>query len=290
MRPSGCAVYPLLEMARFGKRKLCPTPRAYRRTRIPLLRSTDALSFNELADQVRAKLRAIDEAMKPAQLSTRIAELEKQLSAANVWETPHIGTSLAQERAELAGLVKLLTSLSVDLKTTEELHGMQSLSEFCVFFLLTQLYWLPPPPTILLLDLAAREQSPEVIQDCQVQVLDLLQQADQLWVQALLKEPIDRVDCYLEVVAGAGGKESCDWASMLLRMYERWAEKSMFQLSQESVTRDADSPGIHSGVLHIAGSFAFGKLKGEAGVHRLVRISPFDSQVSRSLSGFFQTL
>lgn len=98
-----------------------------------------------------------------------------------------------------------------------------------------------------------------------------------------LNQPEDELGCILEINAGAGGTESCDWSEMLLRMYLMWAERKGFKV-KELNRQDGDVAGIKSVEVEIAGDFAFGLLKGENGVHRLVRISPFNSQGKRMTS------
>ncbi len=93
----------------------------------------------------------------------------------------------------------------------------------------------------------------------------------------------DSLDAVMQITAGAGGTESCDWASMLLRMYQMWAEKNGFKLKTIEWL-DGDVAGIKTVSIEISGEFAFGYLKGENGVHRLVRISPFDSNAKRHTS------
>ena len=93
----------------------------------------------------------------------------------------------------------------------------------------------------------------------------------------------DSLDAVLQITAGAGGTESCDWASMLLRMYQMWAEKNNFNVKTIDYL-DGDVAGIKTVTIEISGEFAFGYLKGENGVHRLVRISPFDSNAKRHTS------
>src|SRR5215204_5378782 len=102
-------------------------------------------------------------------------------------------------------------------------------------------------------------------------------------LEALLSGEADRFDSYLEVHAGAGGTESQDWASMLLRMYTRWAERRRFKVEVLEV-HDGDEAGIKSATLLIKGHNAYGWLKTESGVHRLVRISPYDSNARRHTS------
>ena len=111
----------------------------------------------------------------------------------------------------------------------------------------------------------------------------LLKELEDLEFKNMLKSEEDSLGCVLEINAGAGGTESCDWADMLYRMYKMWAEKSGFKIS-ELDRQDGDVAGIKSISLEIDGSFAFGYLKGENGVHRMVRISPFDSNAKRHTS------
>src|SRR3546814_1350517 len=102
-------------------------------------------------------------------------------------------------------------------------------------------------------------------------------------VEGLLSGEADGNDCYLEVHAGAGGTEAQDWAEMLLRMYTRWAERRGFKVEwlEESAGEEA---GLKSATLKVSGHNAYGWLKTESGVHRLVRISPYDSQARRHTS------
>ncbi len=102
-------------------------------------------------------------------------------------------------------------------------------------------------------------------------------------VETLLSGEADSNDTYLEIHAGAGGTESQDWASMLLRMYTRWAERRRFKVEVLEV-HDGEEAGIKSATVHIKGQNAYGWLKTESGVHRLVRISPYDSNARRHTS------
>lgn len=99
----------------------------------------------------------------------------------------------------------------------------------------------------------------------------------------MLSEEGDNLSAVLQITAGAGGTESCDWASMLMRMYMMWAEKEGYQI-RELNFQEGDVAGVKTVTLEIEGDFAFGYLKGENGVHRLVRISPFDSNAKRHTS------
>ncbi len=106
---------------------------------------------------------------------------------------------------------------------------------------------------------------------------------EQLEFKNMLSEEGDELTAVLQITAGAGGTESCDWAAMLMRMYVMWAEKNGYKI-KELNHQDGDVAGIKTVTLEVEGEFAFGWLKGENGVHRLVRISPFDSNAKRHTS------
>ncbi|MEL7118662.1 MAG: peptide chain release factor 2 [Bacteroidota bacterium] len=106
---------------------------------------------------------------------------------------------------------------------------------------------------------------------------------DDLEFRSTLNRPEDELSCILEINAGAGGTESCDWSQMLMRMYMMWAEKQGYKVKELNL-QDGDVAGIKSVELEINGDYAYGLLKGENGVHRLVRVSPFNSQGKRMTS------
>jgi peptide chain release factor 2 len=106
---------------------------------------------------------------------------------------------------------------------------------------------------------------------------------DDVEFRSTLNEPEDELSCILEINAGAGGTESCDWSDMLLRMYIMWGEKNGYKVSELNRV-NGDVAGIKSAEIEINGEYAYGMLKGENGVHRLVRVSPFNSQGKRMTS------
>lgn len=110
-----------------------------------------------------------------------------------------------------------------------------------------------------------------------------LNQIEKLEFKNMLSEEGDELTAVLQITAGAGGTESCDWASMLMRMYMMWSEKNGYKVKELNY-QEGDVAGIKTVTLEIDGEFAFGWLKGENGVHRLVRISPFDSNAKRHTS------
>jgi peptide chain release factor 2 len=134
-----------------------------------------------------------------------------------------------------------------------------------------------------LIEMAELEDDQAMIADAEAQLTALRDEAAKLQLKSLLSGEADGNDCFLEVHAGAGGTESQDWANMLLRMYSRWCEKSGYkiELLEESPGEEA---GIKSATLRVKGDDAYGWLKTETGVHRLVRISPYDSAARRHTS------
>ena len=106
---------------------------------------------------------------------------------------------------------------------------------------------------------------------------------DDVEFRSTLNNPEDEMSCILEINAGAGGTESCDWSAMLLRMYVMWAEKNGYKVSELN-RQDGDVAGIKSAEIEINGDYAYGMMKGENGVHRLVRVSPFNAQGKRMTS------
>jgi peptide chain release factor 2 len=110
-----------------------------------------------------------------------------------------------------------------------------------------------------------------------------LKAVEDLELKNMLKTKEDQLNAVLQITAGAGGTESCDWAYMLMRMYLMWAEKNGYKVTEQDYA-EGEVAGVKSVTIEIAGEFAYGYLKGENGVHRLVRISPFDSNARRHTS------
>jgi peptide chain release factor 2 len=134
-----------------------------------------------------------------------------------------------------------------------------------------------------LIAMGEEEGDQSIIADAEHSIRALKGEIARLQVEALLSGEADGNDCYLEVHSGAGGTESQDWASMLLRMYTRWAERKRMKVEMLEY-QDGETAGLKSATLHIKGQNAYGWLKTESGVHRLVRISPYDSNARRHTS------
>jgi peptide chain release factor 2 len=137
--------------------------------------------------------------------------------------------------------------------------------------------------TVELIELGEMEGDEEVVAEAEEGLIALALKAMEKELEALLNGEADSNDTFLEVHSGAGGTESCDWASMLARMYVRWAEKRGYNVEMQSET-SGEEVGIKSVTYKVSGMNAYGWLKSESGVHRLVRISPFDSAAKRHTS------
>lgn len=134
-----------------------------------------------------------------------------------------------------------------------------------------------------LLEMGYEESDASLIPEIQEALEEFITHYEDLRIQTLLSEEYDKDNAILTLHAGAGGTESCDWASMLCRMYQRWAEKKGFSVAMLDYL-DGDEAGLKSVTLEITGENAYGYLKSERGVHRLVRISPFNAAGKRQTS------
>lgn len=134
-----------------------------------------------------------------------------------------------------------------------------------------------------LIEMGEEEGDESIVADAEQGIRDIGEEVRKRQVESLLSGEADKNDTYLEIHAGAGGTESQDWASMLLRMYTRWAERKRFKVELLEY-HDGEEAGLKSATLLIKGHNAYGWLKTESGVHRLVRISPYDSNARRHTS------
>ena len=134
-----------------------------------------------------------------------------------------------------------------------------------------------------LIEMGEAEGDADVVTEAETAIRKLRDIAAEKELEALLDGEADGNDTFIEINSGAGGTESCDWASMLARMYVRWAEKRGYKVELQSESAGEEA-GIKSASYKISGPNAYGWLKGESGVHRLVRISPYDSAARRHTS------
>jgi peptide chain release factor 2 len=136
----------------------------------------------------------------------------------------------------------------------------------------------------VLVELAqAEENQQQAAQEVETELASFTRNLESFELKLLLSGPSDRCSAFLSVQSGAGGTEACDWADMLLRMYQRWSERHGYQTSIVDI-QPGDEAGIKSATIRVTGEYAFGYLATERGVHRLVRISPFDSNKRRHTS------
>jgi len=182
-----------------------------------------------------------------------LSKLEARMSQQGFWDNP--------ESAQ--GVVAKLRALKAVVEPAEELQReAEDLRE--------------------LFELAI-DSDEEELQQLENDLKLLTRRCEQIELQGLLSGPEDMKNCFFSIHAGAGGTESCDWANMLLRMYTRYFETQKFDYQQLDLV-PGEEAGIRSVTLRVIGPFAFGKLSCEVGVHRLVRISPFDAQSRRHTS------
>jgi peptide chain release factor 2 len=184
----------------------------------------------------------------------RLAELNRQAEDPNLWSDQQRAQRVMQERT---GLEDQLTSIT---RIEQELEDQ-----------------------ITMLELGEAEGDQKTVADAQAALEKLKIEVGRREMEALLSGEADANDSYVEVHAGAGGTESQDWANMLLRMYTRWAEQHGYKIEYLEET-EGEEAGIKSATVMVKGRNAYGWLKTENGVHRLVRISPFDSNARRHTS------
>jgi peptide chain release factor 2 len=135
----------------------------------------------------------------------------------------------------------------------------------------------------VLLEIAREESEAATTAEVQKEFQEIEAALEEFELRQLLSGPLDEGNAFLTLHAGAGGTESCDWAEMLMRMYQRWGERRGYQVDIMDL-QEGEGAGIRSATLHIQGPYAYGYLQCERGVHRLVRISPFDAQSRRHTS------
>ncbi|WP_420465869.1 peptide chain release factor 2 [Panacagrimonas sp.] len=189
----------------------------------------------------------------------RLIEVKAELESNEVWNDPQRAQNLGRERAQLEAVVERLDQAEAALRDAAELHEM-----------------------------AEMEGDAGTLQEIAEDLEALNRRATDMEFRRMFSGEMDDHNAYLDIQSGAGGTEGQDWAAMLLRMYTRWAEGKSFKV--ELMERsDGEVAGIKSATLYIQGEYAYGWLRTETGVHRLVRKSPFDSGNRRhtSFAGVF---
>ncbi|KZY33637.1 peptide chain release factor 2 [Roseovarius sp. HI0049] len=184
----------------------------------------------------------------------RLEEFNARVEDPTLWDDPAKAQKLMRDRQALVDAIETHDTIKQDLSDNIEL-----------------------------IELGEMEDDAEVVGEAEGAIKALQQKAAAKELEALLDGEADGNDTFLEINAGAGGTESCDWANMLARMYVRWAEKRGYTVELQSES-PGEEAGIKSAAYKISGHNAYGWLKSESGVHRLVRISPFDSAAKRHTS------
>ena len=205
-------------------------------------------------DRIEAALALVRQSLDWERALRRLDELDARVQDPKLWDDPKQAQAITREQKQLETAINTVRQISAEMADAIEFVEMGEV-----------------------------EGEDEIVADGLQTLARLAERADADKVQALLSGEADGNDTYLEIHAGAGGTESQDWAEMLLRMYARWAERRGFKV--ETVEYQAgDQAGIKSATLLIKGENAYGYAKTESGVHRLVRISPYDSSARRHTS------
>jgi len=205
-------------------------------------------------EAIRKSLSLLAKRMDWETAKHRLEEFDAMIEDPNLWNDQERAQKLMRDRQQLLEAIGTYESIGRDLDDNIEL-----------------------------IEMGEAEDDKDIISEAEAALKVLGEKAAAKELEALLDGEADANDTYLEINSGAGGTESCDWASILARMYVRWAEKKGYkvELTSESAGEEA---GIKSAAYKISGHNAYGWLKSESGVHRLVRISPFDSAARRHTS------
>ncbi|WP_460188707.1 peptide chain release factor 2 [Thiomicrorhabdus hydrogeniphila] len=184
----------------------------------------------------------------------RLEEVSKELEDPNIWNKPQEAQALGKEKSQLENIVSTID----DLKS-----GTESAKE--------------------LLEMAEMDSDQEMVDEVIMELDRLGERLDKLEFQRMFSGDMDANNAYLEIQSGSGGTEAQDWANMILRMYLRWSDRHGFKADITEISA-GDVAGIKGATIHIQGDYAYGWLRTELGVHRLVRKSPFDSNSKRHTS------
>lgn len=205
-------------------------------------------------EAIRKSLTLLAQRLDVETADHRLEEFNALTEDPNLWNDPERAQKLMRERQSLVDALATYTGIKQDLDDNIEL-----------------------------IEMGEMEEDAEIVAEAEATIKGLVDLAAKKELEALLNGEADSNDTFLEVHSGAGGTESCDWASMLARMYVRWAEKKGYDVEMQAET-PGEEAGIKSVTYKISGHNAYGWLKSESGVHRLVRISPYDSAARRHTS------
>ncbi len=204
-------------------------------------------------EELRDRFEGIRQVLRVDKLEAELAKIDGLMSSQDFWEDQERARETIRRRKWIEETLERVSEIEKRLADVEELSGSTS------------------------------EEDGEMLSMLEEELAELERMLGELEMKTYLSGEMDAKNAYLTVQAGAGGTEACDWAEMLLRMYKRWAERKGYEVELVDVTPD-DVAGVKSATLLIKGPYAYGYLKGEQGVHRLVRISPFDANARRHTS------
>jgi peptide chain release factor 2 len=210
--------------------------------------------INLMLDDLALRVTALKGFLDLEQKTERLEEVVLELESPMIWENPEHAQALGRERAQLESVVTLLHSLEQGIVDGRELFEM-----------------------------AREEHDDQAIHDLAQDVAAIQTRVEALEFQRMFSGKMDRANAFVEIQAGSGGTEAQDWAEMLLRMYLRWGEQHGFGINLLECSA-GEVAGIKSATIHVTGEYAYGWLRTETGVHRLVRKSPFDSGNRRHTS------
>ncbi|MBF0859264.1 peptide chain release factor 2 [Gluconobacter sp. LMG 31484] len=207
-----------------------------------------------LSEQIKQSVALLRRHLDWDVATTRLAELNHRVEDPDLWNDADAAQKLMRERTTLANQIEGVQQIEAEVESTLEL-----------------------------VELAEMEGDDSLVQDAVQTLRGIAEDVHKREIESLLSGEADSNDCYVEVNAGAGGTEAQDWAEMLLRMYTRWAEQHGYKVTFIEGS-EGEQAGIKSATIQVSGPNAYGWLKTEAGVHRLVRISPFDAAARRQTS------
>ncbi|MCH9689679.1 MAG: peptide chain release factor 2 [Gammaproteobacteria bacterium] len=208
------------------------------------------LTLDDLSERIRALSLFLSVDVK----AERLEEVRRELELPSIWESPDEAQALGRERAQLEAVVDRLNALA------------DSVVDFRDLF-----------------DMAREESDEQAIHDVAAEVQMIQKEVEKLEFRRMFSGELDQNNAFLDIQAGSGGTEAQDWAEMLLRMYLRWGEQHGFEVKLLECSA-GEVAGVKSATVHIMGDYAYGWLRTETGVHRLVRKSPFDSGSRRHTS------
>ncbi|WP_276666170.1 peptide chain release factor 2 [Thalassolituus oleivorans] len=208
----------------------------------------------ELIKDLQARTDVLRGYLDYATKTERLEEVEQELSQGDVWDNPERAQELGKERSALENVVKTIDTLDVGLSDARDL-----------------------------LEMAVEEDDEGSVADVEAELATLRSNLEVLEFRRMFSGELDPNNCYVEIQSGSGGTEAQDWANMMLRMYLRWIEAHGFKGELMEVS-EGEVAGIKGATIRVEGEYAYGWLRTETGVHRLVRKSPFDSGNRRHTS------